>query len=173
MKELGSEGGRRAPLSHQVPKPGHTTTFHMSPHVSEDASTRGRLPMPQGSCSTHPMGVPLLASLESFAIAFEYVSSMVALWEHGGRWHLGRRPGPEPQFPHLEYLSSGSQGGHFGNSGKRSISCSAMHFAKNSSVGSSREKLFQHIRGVWSALCGWFNCRRKAQFSFFPLGRSC
>lgn len=55
------------------------------------------------------MGVPLLASLDSLAMAFEYVSSMLAL---GQRWGKERRlQYPEeglllPQFPHLYSLLS-------------------------------------------------------------------
>ena len=46
-------------------------------HTCEKMSTEGwapddpRTPKPGNPYSTHPMGVPLLASLESFAIAFE------------------------------------------------------------------------------------------------------
>lgn len=56
---------------------------------------QGHLNVPHPSSCTHPMGVPLLASLESLAMAFEYVSSMLAL---GQRWGKDSR---------LQYLEKG------------------------------------------------------------------
>jgi hypothetical protein len=63
---------------------------------------------------THPMGVPLLASLDSFDMALEYVSSIVALGGRTGRsWAPRERLWAGAQFPQVTHLSRSSKRGVF------------------------------------------------------------
>lgn len=84
LPERGEGPGDRQSLHHLIPQGPltHSTAVIADTELGycvHQVPGQGQLSAPPPSSCTHPMGVPLLASLDSLAMAFEYVSSMLAL----------------------------------------------------------------------------------------------
>lgn len=102
LPERGEGPGDRQSLDHLIPQGPltHSTAVIADTELGScvhQVPGQGQLSAPPPSSCTHPMGVPLLASLDSLAMAFEYVSSMLALDQR--RDQDNRLQSPRKAFP--------------------------------------------------------------------------